>query len=82
MDVEKVSEAKDYRNKMNKLFETIRTIFIYVVYLSVVAVLAYENRDTNSFPTYRTLKDIFIVAHTKYDISLSNVSSCMTASFH
>lgn len=75
VDVENIVEAREHRLKMNRLFEVMRKIFIYVVYLCVVAVLAYENRDPNSYPTYRNLNDIFITPSTKYDKSFSNVSN-------
>lgn len=59
---------------MNRLFDTMRKILIYVVYLSVVAVLAYENKDVNFYPTYSNLQNMLIQPATKNHKNFANVS--------
>lgn len=73
-DPEKVQIARDYRKKMNKLFNITREMLAYLVYLVIVAILTYENRDTNSIYLHSNMENIFVKSQGKYHKSFENVS--------
>ena len=76
-----VFEAREHRKKMNMLFGVIREIIIYVFYLTVVAVLAYENRDPNAYQTFTGINNIFVQPATVRHKNFINVSTIQCNSY-